>query len=279
MTVIDDKILEGIDRAADTVLKHSDRWSIGQKLVAFAVCLLGAAALISGANSIRVVAGASLALYGVAFLTLHRRTIETQSIVLKDGNGKPRISISAEHGLVFFDAKQQPKVSLDVMANGQPIMIMHDDREQIYLAVTENGAVIGLADHNDSVGVKLFRNSVVVGQPGAASVTILGGTDDAAVVVARDTSPQIHFRLSDLGASLRLASGKGASIRLQASDDGNLGVLLADEVGKGTVTLGSLGGSAHLSFFGEDNNRIATYPDANALRINTTQTTTTPDSD
>src|SRR5262249_12383931 len=110
MSLIDDKVLKALDKAGDEVLKHSEKWGTGQKLVLFFVCLVAAAALVTGREPLKVVGGVTIAGYGIHFLTFRRRLVESETLVLKDANGKPRIVMNAENGIVFFDENTHQKM-------------------------------------------------------------------------------------------------------------------------------------------------------------------------
>jgi hypothetical protein len=264
MADVDAGIFKGIDAAA--LLKHSENWSIAQKVVGFVMCLVASAAFLSGIDQLRVGAGVLIALFGVALLTVPRRVLESQTIVLKDQNGKPRVAISAQHGLVLFDAELRPKVALNLSETGQPILHMRDAREQINIAVTENGAGVALAGvHASDVGVRLLKNSVAVGPADGPSATLAAGRDSAHLTLAQRTGPRVGLSLSPSAATMHLESGGGAAVSVQASEGGNVGMVLVNEQRQSIATLGGLKDAAHLSFFGENHIPVATYPDRKAL--------------
>jgi hypothetical protein len=261
MGAIDDKMLKGWEKAADTLLKHSERWSVGQKVVAFAVCLIAGLALLTGIDNLRVAAGLSVVLFGVAFLTFRRRTIESEVIVLKDSRGRPRVSISGDHGLVFFDDSSRPRL-IAATVEGRPMMLMTDDRERLVFGVSENGAALTLGSSDGSgSSSQLLRRLFSVGAPDKLAVTISGDEDRAAVTLTSGGSIRSGLSGTNDTAMAIVGDAEGGTVRLVAGADGNVGILLFDKGNHSPATLNISGGNARLSFFGHDGRRIATYPD------------------
>jgi hypothetical protein len=261
MGVIDDKLLKGLEKAGETVLKHSEGWGIGQKVVAFLVCLLAAAALVSGRDSLRVAGGVTIALFGIAFLTFRRRIVECETLLLKDSSGKPRIALSAEHGIILFDDNADPRIVANVF-NGQPVIHMTSDKESVLIGVLENGAIVRLGN-TDMAGAiaSMRRGQVDLGFPDGARLWLTAQENDAKVVLNRaDVGLVASISVSDyVGA--RFGNLDGASVSVTAASDGNLAVSLESEEGEAPVILGSSGTRGHLSFFGENGRLLARYPD------------------
>lgn len=266
MGAIDEKVLKAVEKAGDTVLKHSERWSFGQKLVAFFICFLAAAALVSGVDKIRVISGVSIALFGVAFLTFRRRVVESEKLILKDSNGKPRIVLSADSGFVFFDDDMSPKMVMNVF-EGQPVIHLKDDQESVCLMVGENGALMG-AGKNDLVGSNtvIQRGKMYLGSLDGALLN-LDARDDSvkAVLQMDDKHPGLYLRATDSSATARVGHLEGASVVIKSMHDGNLGIMLENESKDVTAVLGSLEYDAHLSFIGQGKRRIAQYPDVKTI--------------
>ena len=267
MKAVDDKILAAVEKAGEVVLKHSERWSFGQKVVAFLVCLLAGVALASGIESIRVASGVTLALFGVSFLTFRRRIVETERLVLKDSKGKPRIVLSAEGGLVFFDENMGPRLVANVFA-GQPAIHVTDDKESVLIAVGEGGATVGVGK-NDLTGhiTTIQRGKVYLGSLGGTRLTLDAREDSVgAVLSSGDKRPGVFLRATSSAGTARLGNPEGACVVISGAHDGNLGILMQNEKAEATAVLGSSGSSAHLSFIGENGRRVAQYPDEEALK-------------
>jgi len=147
METIADKLLSEFEKVGQTILKDSGRWNQGQKIVAFLVCLLAGAALVSGASHVRVAAGVTIALFGIAFLTFTRRTIESEMLVLKDGKGKPRIALSGENGLYFFDDNKQVRM-LATLWGGHPAVTLNgaDGKPKLFVRLTHEGSSISVGE-------------------------------------------------------------------------------------------------------------------------------------
>jgi len=147
METIVDKLLSEVDKVGQRILKDSGRWNQGQKIVAFLVCLLAGAALVSGASHVRVAAGVTIALFGIAFLTFTRRTIESETLVLKDGKGKPRIALSGENGLYFFDDNKQVRM-LATLYEGHPAIALNgaDGKPKLFVRLTHEGSNVSIGE-------------------------------------------------------------------------------------------------------------------------------------
>jgi hypothetical protein len=232
MGLMDDKLLKVAEKAGDSILKQSERWSLPQKAVAGLVCFLAAAALIFGIDSLRVTSGVGIALFGVSFLTFRRRVIESETLLLKDKAGKARIAMNAEQGMVFFDDQMHVKMLLNVL-NGKPIIHLGSpDTAQIWLAAA----------------------------PNEAEVVVHGAAPAAA------SEPIAFMRTKDSQASAMVGILNGAGVDFVGACDGNVGIVLKNEKQESLTVLGCAGSTSHLSFFrGGHDQPIASYPDPDTV--------------
>jgi len=85
---------------------------------------------------------------------------------------------------------------------------------------------------------------------------------DAMVVLKRpgDKGASLYLRVTDDRAVASI--GEKANVHVVAADDGNLGLVLANEGGQPTAILGNAEISGHLAFFGRTGLTVADYPDA-----------------
>lgn len=223
---IESKVLKELEAGAKTILKDSERWNIGQKVAAFLVCLFAGAALVTGGSNVKVVGGASIAIFGIAFLTVRRRAIESEVLVLKDNVGKPRIVMSGQYGIALLDENMQVRMQARV----------NEGHATFHLGRPDGRLLMLDTDDKDSI--------VVLNRAGERGSLFLRVTDDQSVA----------------------RIGGKANVSLTAADDGNLGVLLTNEHDQKTALLGSVGLTGHLAFFGQRELTIAEYPDEEAVK-------------
>jgi hypothetical protein len=230
MGLIDDKALKAFEKVGDTLLKHSERWNIGQKVAAFLVCLLAGAALVSGRDNWKIAAGVTIALFGIAFLTFRRRTLESETLVLKDQKGTPRIVISGEHGIMFLDQQGTMRMLAQV-------------------SVEDQAALIHLGS-SDGTGLMLQ-----------------GGNTGASVIMKRPgEEPALYLKLSGADSAARIGAGDKANVCIIAARDGNTGLVFENQSQQRTAILGSYEARAHLSFFAENGSLMTKYPDDTAIK-------------
>jgi hypothetical protein len=176
MAATNASVTKAMEKVAESVLKRSEQWTIGQKIAAALICLLAGAALFTGADSLRVASGVSIALLGVAFLTFRRRALESETIMLKDTAGRPRVLINAE-GLVFLDKDSHPVVMMEAGDNGG----LYFDRPRggagIYLNLTATGAVVSVGDKRGA------RIAILGANDGNLGLTLEDSSGDAAAVL------------------------------------------------------------------------------------------------
>jgi len=227
MEGIVDKVLNEFEKAGEMILKDSERWNKRQKIVAFLVCLLAAVALVGGVSHVRVAAAVTVALFGVAFLTFARKAVEAETLVVKDRKGNPRIAISGDYGMYFFDDKMRVR------------MIAKVDTEQ--------------------------RAIIQVGPLDSRGIMLSASDEEATVTLTRQArKPSLYLKVAEAGSSASV--GEEANLTAIANSDGNLGLVLANEDGEPTTILGSKDFSSHLTFYGEKKFRIAEYPDAESVK-------------
>lgn len=226
MGTMDDKVLKVVETAGETILKHSERWSLPQKVVAGLVCFLAAAALISGVDNLRVASGIGIALFGVSFLTFRRRLVEAETLVLKDRAGRVRIAANAEQGLVFLDERMRVKILVNLV-DGEPLIHLgSQDTAKVWLRASPNEAGISVQ--------------------GAAPA---------------GSGPIAYLRARESGSSAMVGQLDGAGLEIVGATDGNVGLVLKNGEQKSLAVLGCVQSTSHLSFFlpGKDQ-PFASYP-------------------
>jgi hypothetical protein len=66
--------------------------------------------------------------------------MKTQSILIVDANGKPRIALDAEYGIRLVGEDGRPKASFGFLATGQPaLMFFHGPMPRVDLRLDETG--------------------------------------------------------------------------------------------------------------------------------------------
>ena len=185
MGTAEEKHVDAVEKVAEAVLKRSEKWTVGQKIVAASICLLGGAALITGIDSLRVAAGVSIALLGVAFLTFRKTALESQTLVLRDTSGRARVSMNAE-GLVFLNPDEQPVLWLTADQKGSHVYLHRPGSQAaaIHLGLSESAAVASLGNLN---GARITLTSANDGNLGIVfenaknkPTALLGSIDDSA---------------------------------------------------------------------------------------------------
>jgi hypothetical protein len=214
-----------------------------------------------------VTSGFALALFGVAFLTFRRRIIESEMLILKDSRGRQKIAMSADHGIIFFDENMHPKMQANVFA-GQPVIYMRDEKESILLVVGKDGAKM-TAFKNDwsSSSTNIQCGEVLIGLPDRAQLSMSAKADSGHVLLSRANDRcAASLALIDSGATATIGRINGAGIVISGAQDGNLGIVVQNEKTEPTVVFGSIDTSAHISFFGENGQKIASYPNEESER-------------
>ena len=213
------------------ILQHSERWNLGQKL-AGAIVSFGAAGLVLGVGSPRTVIAAVLALVGISLISVRRRALEAESLVLKDSNGRPRLVLAntpSGPAIVMLDEDGIIRTSLACFSAGATLALL-DRSGTNRLAVA---CVDAVEDGIPAMGVPSIqlmnqdgeqRAGVQVGRAGEGGLELSDGDHTTMAsasfvgTTAGDAGPSASIHISEKGAAVDCSSSD-AEVGLLATPD------------------------------------------------------------
>jgi hypothetical protein len=210
------------------VLERSERWSLGQKL-AGAIVSLAAAGLVLGVGSPRIVIAAVLALVGISLLTVRRRVLDTESVIVRDQEGRPRLLLGTTDlgpGIALFDDAGTVRATLAAGKGGNPLLGLLDETGTLRVTAgcAELGASLAVFDPSGSPRI----TATAVGEEGVPAVQLwtADGQQRVALLVTQTGQPQMILE-DDSGTNFATASaqrfaaangGPSATVHISESD-------------------------------------------------------------
>lgn len=227
----------------NVVLKHADRWKTGQKIGASIVCLTGIAVSLSGIAPVKIVVAAIFALFGLAFLTIPKKVLEANSIVLRDAKGEARAVMASVQiqgvdtaGLMLIDGFGKARAMLSsTMKDGgyRTGLFFVDDtglpRTQLWFDEKNNALVF-----EDSKG-----------------------------------DPRAYIRLDNNEAASFSLSGKelAGGVKIISAKNGTPGLQMLDTKDKVKTAMSISNGEGFMAFFTEEGSIFHTVPSPGAKTI------------
>jgi hypothetical protein len=237
------------------VLDRSERWNTGQK-VAAAVVSFGGAGLLLGIGSPRIIIAAILALVGISFLTVRRRSLEVESVVIRSSDGKKRIVLAAtpDGGVLgLYDDAGMVRAHLHT-ASGGPALGLRDQNGKLRTSIGDG--LIGLLDESE-------KPRLTAAAPGGAITAPVIG------LAAAQTEAEINLMVTEANTPM---------VKLQDSHGTHMLTPSASAMESshgGTAASMSIGNAAHVDCSaGGANVQLLADDEKGASQLLTTQETT-----